>query len=733
MSTISRSSSSGTQEGYTSIQLSLSEKIAPSFSEESSKKGMKILKEAFALLDCTHDKIKKVLEQIKALDKAPVIKRIQQVFSVLTVTIKPTNESEKVDVEKIRKKINKRLKFEEKIEPIEIIAAMLLKGYSAVFYGGVNKNLDYWCFEAELIVKVSPMMLGKLEENQDDFDEQFSNYPKWMIEKINKNLPQEMEYKHYTSKAKLIGSSYAHIFYTEKKCTSKVLKGMTSKTYEPLIFLLDKDQKDLNPIIILASKVAWEDIRPLCSERFSKHVSTYLASYCIKTEQVYTKQAIGSSSSSDIQQRAPLALDIDQRGSTCHAFTGVFPCFEGIEGGKVRIKFFEEGLYINSKLSLEDYEKFARFFMDCYHSTQPTHEWGMPQLPNHLTRIADEEKVCELNQAAAAYLAGDTAKMGDCEVDLELADEIRLRANKFILTVPDHRHNDSFVQLSFESQELSLQEIANVIHTYRGGNTILHPPERWIFHLNKGKITLHYRLDEVEYKKSLLDCLEGKMEMPDRTVYFRSLGRWYQYNDSYYSELRSLVPQLEQNFLKADEEGFLGIEWNRKYLVEEAYSRLYLQHESEKKWYDGNKKRIFEVEICDIMLSTTESTYLYHLKKSGLIHSDPNIGTSLRVIASQLIMSAQIIRGEINKGINEDSELYRYCNVIKGARESPLEAFRKKNIIFVLALPFPSGDPLNSLLNSRSTIARGEIIQLKKKIENDMGFTFKIAPIPVLS
>ncbi len=241
---------------------------------------------------------------------------------------------------------------------------------------------------------------------------------------------------------------------------------------------------------------------------------------------------------------------------------------------------------------------------------------------------------------------------------------------------------------------------------------------------------------ETTYVNSLNE--EWKELLSQRFALYRWLHWEIDYEWLHYFWLNGKFWKIEKSFLKDfNEKSFMTLQDNKLYSTINLPLKEIWKNDDE--WHYNlshqdsfivlDKKRVFDIEFCDLIYFNTKQTFIIHVKKW--------FDRDMRVLSSQILTSARILT-EIRRG-EDSNDFYKrlYSKRITDlatTEDEFLELFwQDREIIFVLAYtiwkPISTIDDVKKI---KSNIAKLEIFETFKEFKKfDPPFKLKVFEIKI--
>lgn len=255
------------------------------------------------------------------------------------------------------------------------------------------------------------------------------------------------------------------------------------------------------------------------------------------------------------------------------------------------------------------------------------------------------------------------------------------------------------------------------------------------FHLNiEGSIYVQAYNENGQVLKEMFSLhrgLHGEFEHENKKYFWMNAKMW-EVDEEFLKEFNTRVfGVLNDDFYKlVDEIPLKKFNWNsnaNKGEHEDVYNK-------EHKWDDSflclDKKTPNGIELCDLLYSTKETTYLIHVKKG--------FDRSVRDLSSQVVSSARILHSTINtKEKQYLKEVYKFNKGIdiKGdITEKDFLALFKKKVVYVFAVASKTSFfDIKEFEKIKSNIAKLEAYELCKDFKKfSPPFELKVVQIPNL-
>lgn len=471
-------------------------------------------------------------------------------------------------------------------------------------------------------------------------------------------------------------------------------------------------------IYVLSTSKAYKAIGKYCSPGFPITLSTHLKDNIIKIKKIQTGMLWGNIGESEVNLKGVLPLEIEQRGMLCRNFTATLePFVDCIKGSNVKVNFSEKGVLIYRDLSLESYIQVIETFSSIKIHDYDT--WGVPELPKQFTKV-DLALANILDRYLLLYLLGiESEDISNIKFDLGVSEKLFKNGDeyRFYYVKKNSESTESYpIPLSDPYSPPTIKDLKRFLDRY----TISWPRDYDVF---KDRLpAIEYKIGGIWLNSYVLECVEGSLVMPDGEVYFIMGETWYRIDRTYVDVVNNTLSKImDSSLLTLGQPGYLHKPWNTELLKENPYNASYAKLQTaDVNWFEGNLRTLKSCEIFDILGTDNDSTFIYHVKKE--------FNATIRDAATQLLMSARILRDIIDHGQKKDVELHNFAQRIDNSGNL-FNAFDKK-LHFVIAFPMQP-DFKENIMSSKSLTAKEELIRAKEGIEK-LGFVFKICPIQIV-
>lgn len=190
-------------------------------------------------------------------------------------------------------------------------------------------------------------------------------------------------------------------------------------------------------------------------------------------------------------------------------------------------------------------------------------------------------------------------------------------------------------------------------------------------------------------------------------------NKWYILNNSFIDDLKFECVQCIRNHKLED--NIFNLSWSNSIKKEFEYNSLYLEEEGDYYLFDTLTPQ--GIELCDVLYSTPDTTYLIHVKNG--------FDNSMRELSNQILLSAKRLNEDIKSGafeyldkVFERGKKYN-DNRLKPYDKQLFRSWFKKKIVFVFAFRSKlSHDDLveESIDKYTSNIARYSIVQCTREM-----------------